>query len=76
MAQEAFQAAQVGQGPPFRAGRQIGVGAVLFAHRDRLDEQSGVGDQPFAQGSLRALVMLEPALEFPGGQRRRLQGSE
>ena len=67
MSQEAFQAAQVSQGLPFRAGRQIGVGAVLFPHRDRLDEQSGVGDQPFAQRSLRALVMLEPALEFPGG---------
>lgn len=76
VSQETFQATQIGQSLPFRTGRQIRIDTLLFPRLDRLDEPPRVGDQPLPQGSLRGLVMVKPALQFPGGQWTGLQSSE
>jgi hypothetical protein len=62
----------------FGAGAQTLADALLSTFLQGLDEQLRVADQTFARRAARPLVMLEPAAQLTGGQRRagqRLQQS-
>ncbi|HWR88576.1 MAG TPA: hypothetical protein VN277_09170 [Acidiferrobacterales bacterium] len=70
------QLPNLGRTLPFGALAQARIGALLIAHLQRLDEQAWVLDHVRPGRTRGVLVVLEPALQFPGGQGCGRQGAK
>ena len=65
-----LEAAQIADAFAFGAAAQALAGAARLVRPQGVEEQAGFADHALADGARGLLVVFEPALQFPGRQRR------